>query len=144
MSNVSSMNDAFGFPIGVEDLVAFTHGGSTASLEFGKIIRFNEQTMIIERKRGKPVRKNSNQVIKISNIPEKVHLSDAVGNILNISDKIAFNNKGINSSIEIGTIIELTNNDVIIKRKRGRPVRKAGKQIIKVTQEQMTMRSFSM
>jgi hypothetical protein len=58
-----NMCDATGVTVIIGDWVAFAYG---ANMQIGKITRFNEKSMIINRKRGKEVRKVSEQVIKLT------------------------------------------------------------------------------
>lgn len=70
-----SMNDAIGGTVVVGDWVAFAYGnGHGSPLSIGKIERFNDKSMIVVRRRGKPMRKLPNQIIKITDEQVMLHL----------------------------------------------------------------------
>lgn len=60
-----SMPDATGTPIKVDDWVA-TMKGKSGDISFGKVLYFNDKTMVIKDRRGKESRRTSNQVLKVS------------------------------------------------------------------------------
>jgi hypothetical protein len=68
-----AMNDAIGGTVVVGDWVAFSTG-TFGKLAVGKIERFNDCSMIVKRRKGKGTRKQSNQVVKITNEQVMLHL----------------------------------------------------------------------
>ena len=68
-----SMNDAIGGTVVVGDWVAFSYG-AYGWLSLGRIERFNVKSMIVQRRRGKPMRKLSTQVIKITDEQVMLHM----------------------------------------------------------------------
>ena len=66
-----SMNDAIGGTVIVGDWVAFAYN---RTISLGQIERFNDKSMIVKRRRGKPMRKLPTEVIKITDEQVMLHL----------------------------------------------------------------------
>jgi hypothetical protein len=68
-----SMNDAIGGTVIIGDWVAFSTG-IHGKLSIGKINKFNDCSMIVYRRKGKALRKQSTQVIKITDEQVMLHM----------------------------------------------------------------------
>jgi len=63
--SVKAMNDVLGGTVEIGNWVIFAHG-AWGGLSIGKVERFNEKSMIVQRRKGKPLRKTPMQVARIS------------------------------------------------------------------------------
>lgn len=66
MFTPKSMNDALGGTVEIGDWVVFA-SGIYGGLAIGKVERFNEKSMIVHRRKGKPMRKLPTQIVRITN-----------------------------------------------------------------------------
>jgi hypothetical protein len=71
-----------------------------------------------------------------------ISLSDAMSIPLSVEDWVAFAS-GPYSEIQFGQIIRFCEKSMIIKKRRGKEVRKISRQVIKVSKEQLTLMMFS-
>jgi hypothetical protein len=68
-----SMNDAIGGTVTIGDWVAFSTG-AFGKISLGKILRFNDCSMIVSRRSGKEIRKQPTQVVKITDEQVMLHM----------------------------------------------------------------------
>jgi hypothetical protein len=62
---MASMPDATGVPLHIDDWVAIIKGKS-GDISFGKVLYFNDRTMVIRDRKDKEFRRTSKQVLKVS------------------------------------------------------------------------------
>jgi hypothetical protein len=159
-----SMNDAVGATVVVGDSVAYYNTTKGRTI-FGKILRFNSASMIIQpvgtSKKSSTVRKNSTQVVKVSIEVKKIIPRDSLGNEIKIGDFVAmtpcsnvkdyrrssFYNRNLdyNGKIVFGEIKKLCKSSVEVRLiNKNKLLRKSPSQLIKVSEEQMTLIFFSL
>ena len=72
-----------------------------------------------------------------------VAMLDAMGIYLHVGDWVAFAN-GMHGDILFGQVIRLCDKSMVIKKQRGKDIRRTSKQVVKISEEQLTMRYFSL
>jgi hypothetical protein len=158
-TNIDAMADAIGVPVHIGEWVAFYKSPNGKAM-FGRVVEFNMSTMVIEPL-GKsrtylPVTKSSIQVVKIPKElieQQKVIVTDALGVEIKVGDWVMMTGctsryirscGDYNGKMAFGEIVKLNNGSVDVKiRNKKTLLKKLSSQIVKVSEEQLTLHWFT-